>query len=271
MNKITKAAVVSAALALLAQGAYAQQVNSGDLALGFTGNANSPAHDYILDLGSLATLNASPLTITDLSSQLSLTTFNQTFASITGTSVGAVEGVGNGVAGDNVAYGKLRSGSTAEGVQGSETTPTKITSHSTITSAAGQVNGLFTGTPATSGNPNTFAAESVQGTAGTIASDVSASIINTIGSSGILALDIFGEVRQSGSGQNSTGFVYEGQLDLNLSAYNSSSTGTAAAGTLEYIPAGFTPTSAVPEPTTYGVLAGAGLLVLGLRRQFARA
>ena len=53
-----------------------------------------------------------------------------------------------------------------------------------------------------------------------------------------------------------TGWAYQGNFTLDLSGANPSLIWDAA--------------SAVPEPATYGLCAGAGLLVLSLRNQFRR-
>jgi len=93
MNKIAKAAVVIAGLALVSQ--VAQAANN-DIVLGFTGNG--AANDYILNLGSATSVvGVGTTTVHDLSSDFSLSTFNTTFSSINGTLMGA----GGGLSGRN--------------------------------------------------------------------------------------------------------------------------------------------------------------------------
>jgi len=261
MKNPTKAAILSAAVALVGQGAYAQTITKGDLALGFTGNAINPAQDYIIDLGLLSSFSTTA--ITHLGSDITMSTFNSVFNSVNGTSVGALEGSksGGGLTGDTFAATLTRTGSNAQNVQGTENggvVPTTIGSRTTLSAAANLVTSTPTGTSPASG-ANSFATQSQSGTAGTIANDAgstfatSAGFLSTI-SGGMAVMDLFQDTR--GSAANSA-YVYLGQLDLDLSG---------ASPVLDFIPSGFV-ASAVPEPGTYGVIAGAGLLALCFRRQ----
>ncbi len=78
-------------------------------------------------------------------------------------------------------------------------------------------------------------------------------------SSGDVILDIF-QNSVSGTVAHPTvdGWTFDGSLVINL-------TGTPS---IQWDPAG---SGAVPEPAAYGMLAGAGLLVVALRRQFRGA
>jgi hypothetical protein len=78
--------------------------------------------------------------------------------------------------------------------------------------------------------------------------------LRAIGSSDILTEDLW----TSTLGTSGTpAFTYDGYLTINLSG----------AGDISYTS---DVVSAVPEPATYGLLSGAGMLLLGLRRQFCR-
>src|SRR5262249_44719333 len=68
-------------------------------------------------------------------------------------------------------------------------------------------------------------------------------------SGGVFSLDLFRATQANGV------FSFYGTLSLNLS-------GTSFGITYD-------PVSAVPEPSTYGLLAGAGLLVVALRRKLS--
>jgi len=153
-----------------------------------------------------------------------------------------------------------RTGSNAQNVQGTENggvVPTTIGSRTTLSAAANLVTSTPTGSPLAS-DPNSLATQSQSGTAGTIANDAGATfstlnMLTTIFAS-TAQLDLFQDTRGSAANGN---YVYLGQLDLDLSG---------ASPVLDFIPSGFV-ASAVPEPGTYGVIAGAGLLALCFRRQ----
>ena len=254
MNKFTKAAVVSAALALLAQGAYAQ-----DLIVGFTGNnATTPANDLILDTGlTLASLSSSS-SITLLGTSLGSTaTFNANFTSANSTTFGAVSGNDLGGQGSYIAIGQTRTGANALGVKGTESTPSAVVSRTTLEAAADGVAGLTLGVSVSSGG-NSFASQNQPLTAGTVANEDGIHAFTTTISGTTAQLDIFQETEGVSANGN---YIYEGQLDLDLSK---SSGGNYSGAALEFIPAGYV--APVPEPGTFALLGMGGFFGLLFRR-----
>ena len=72
-------------------------------------------------------------------------------------------------------------------------------------------------------------------------------------------LDLYHDNDSGTAGRN---YLYQGYFNLDI--------GTAS-GNLSSADLTYDPAVPVPEPASYGLLAGAGLLVLGLRRQFTSA
>src|SRR5579863_10096057 len=97
MKNLTKAAVVLAAVALVSQAA---QANPGDLIFGITSSSAGVTSDYIIDLGSLATLNSNPLMITQLGGLINL---GSTFPGGSALNAGAAFGLSSGGIGDALA------------------------------------------------------------------------------------------------------------------------------------------------------------------------
>lgn len=245
MNKFTKMAIVAAGAALVAQGARAS-FTVNDLYLGFT--QSSASSDLIIDLGQGSSLSGSSSSV-DLSSDLGgLSTFNSLFNNTaTGVSM-AVVGADNKFGQVDVYTTLLRSSGAGDPtVPGSSSAGLSTAGLST---AASKVSGLASGgLPAAgssiSDNNKTYSS-AIEGTANSFTASVGVNPGNAIDSSGTLMEDLY-----KGT---STGYTYEGYLTFNYG--NDSLT--------------FTPATAVPEPATYGLFAGAGLLVLSLRRQFRR-
>ncbi len=255
MNTLTKMAVVSAAAVLVAQGARAQIAN-GDLVLGFTGTG-ATTQDYVIDLGSLTSFNSQSSTIQHLGGLVNLGSFAVPNPVIGSMNVGVLFGSGNGVTGDYVGYGILRSGNNAAGTVGTEAAPATPSGGSFVTLAANAGNGTTLGTPANTtalsftGNANPL-------TTGGVAQNLNAQdVLNPMAGTSI-ALDLFESTRLAPSGRSTpaSAFTYEGTLNIDLSGANA---------VVDFTPAGFA--SAVPEPSTYGLIGGAGLLFMALRRQ----
>ncbi len=251
MKKFTSAVILTAAVALANQAAQAQ-VNSGDLVIGFT--SASAATDYVVDLGSLSSFSTT--SITQLGSLISQNQINTTFGGINGVNVGAIAGNPSQAGpGDFAATTLLRLGGNAVGVQGTESAPATPGGNG-VTGAGTDAISLSLGTPSPA-NAFSFSTQANPLTAGGFANNLATSPLSTVSGSTI-SEDIFESTRLPVSGRSTpaTPFAYLGQLDLDLSGSSPS---------LEFVPAGF---SAVPEPGTYGLLAGTGLLALALRRQF---
>lgn len=265
MNKIVKSLALSAGVALVSQAAQAQFVN-GDLVLGFT--AANAANDYIIELGNFQTVvGVGGSSVVDLSSHFSASSFNSDFS-------GGLNGVDMGVVGGNNAFNPssifetaLRSslgtpalpGSAqpaslphAAGKNGLSEIPTMVNG---LGMAAGQSLSTPRGGTGT-GNYSWF--NYVPSATPPTQSYFTQTGYNpdSTASGNVIREDLWGTPATTSSGAYN--FTYEGFFTLDLSGASPSLT--------------FTPASlaAVPEPASYGLIAGAGLLVVSLRRQFQR-
>ncbi|HWV99973.1 MAG TPA: PEP-CTERM sorting domain-containing protein [Candidatus Acidoferrum sp.] len=250
MNKLTKSALLAAGVALVTQAAQAYTAN--DMLLGF--NSTAP-NEYVIDLGNVRTAFGSS-SVLNLSSDFNLTTFNSTFA-------GGPNGVNMGAAGaasgltPSIYLTQLRSGGAGNPAVAGSTTPASVSS-SIVGQGAGDVSAVAnapynltaggqSATGPTSGSTSFFTKIAPTSSSGSWLGQSSINVLGQIASS-VVYEDVYAK-------SGSAAWVYEGVLALDL-------TGTPSLT--------FTPnTVAVPEPTTYGLLAGAGLLVLSLRRQFS--
>jgi hypothetical protein len=256
MKRLTKSIVLFAALAMASQVARAQNPNSGDLVLGFTSTATADVNDYIVDLGSLSTLVANG--VTDLSSFVNLSTLNSTISSVSARSVGAIYGAPLGVTGDTAALTVLRTGNNASGSQGTESAPGTPGSGNLVSSAGNQMTSILLGTPVkTSGNSMTFAGG--VNNANSFSQDLGTSCLASFTTSTI-SLDLFETTRLAPSGRNTPAspFSYVGTLNIDVTGPNA---------VVDFVAAG----TSVPEPASFGLLAGAGLLIVSLRRKLSRA
>jgi len=242
MNKLAKLAVVIAGLALVSQVANAA---NNDLILGFNGNGS--ANDYVINLGNATSLFSSS-SVVDLSSDFNMTTFNSTFSSVNGTKMGA----GGGTSSLNPVFffTQLR-GAAGDPSTALSLTPPSITT-TTASGAASQFNGISpfpaagTGQLMTSANAGSFTSQMT-----TLFNNTGLNPSFAIGS-GVIYEDLWQATKTTGT---STTWKYEGYLTFDTTGANALLT--------------FTPT-AVPEPSTYGLFGGAGVLALAVRRQFRR-
>jgi hypothetical protein len=251
MNKLNKIALVAAGVALVAQGARAS-FTVNDLYLGFTqGSASS---DLIIDLGQASSLFGSS-SVVNLSADLGgLTTFNSIFNS-------TANGVSMAVVGGNNTFGQFGVFATQvrAGGAGDATVPGSSISagHSSsqMSGGAATITGLASGGLPTAGNSVSDSSKSYSSgidlttSATSFVGKTGVNPAGAIGVSGLIYEDLY-------AATTATAYAYKGYFTFD---YNNDS--------LTFTPAAL---AAVPEPATYGVFAGAGLLVLSLRRQFAR-
>lgn len=253
MKNLYRVALLAALGLATASVANAQTAPAaGDLLLGFNDAAgpSSAQNDYVIDLGSetLFTTTAS------LSFGINPSTFNTAFgsdsdelggnggnASLSDVAVGAVGGNANGAS--KLFFQTLGIGS---GV-GSSSIGTAI-------GFAGPLYGEYSSATANGWSQLVAVSPTAPGanTSGSVtsASENPSSFLT----SGIVTESLW-EATLSGSGRNVTFTTADvGNLTINLNTDTVSFTGAAA----------------VPEPTTYGLLAGFGLLLVSVRRQIVR-
>lgn len=255
MNNIAKISVLAIGAAMVTQALQAQSISDGDLVLGL--NSGSVSSDYVIDLGQVpATAN------TQIGGGISASTFNTTFGSAAvniGVVGGDVDGVIDPTGGETTWVSSLRTGSSvySYGTAGTESKPSGALTASAVDGAASYAEQVSLGVTATSlGNRtawNQVIAQSptqVGANAGSNFANAAANPLTGLTSS--LALDIWSVTDDNGANT----WSYDGDLLVNIN-------GTSASVVWD-------PVSAVPEPATYGLFAGGGLLALALRRQFAR-
>jgi hypothetical protein len=245
MKNITKAAILSAAVALVCQGAYAA---TDDLILGFTGNSANT--DTTFNLGSLSTTSISTGTLGALSGSpfTSSGVFGDTAQN------GASQGTGIDVSVARTAANGPSAGSTA---------PAVFTGATTLAAANSDVRAIIIGSGTASFTGNSYSANTVAANPGVqndsvFSDDHSVSSLVANGTT----MDIYQLTIGASQGAHPVPDVvkYIGELEL----FN-----TGGVESYVFDPSGVS--AAVPEPATYGALAGAGLLALSLRRQFRRS
>lgn len=223
-------------------------INNNDLVLGFTSQASGVSQDYILDLGQIPTTQNTQL------GGISLSTFNTIFGSALGNGAVNVD-----IVGGNPSAGSLSViESTLDNGSGTPNAPGNSPSTTFIADAADSIGAITLGavaqTSLNSFSVNIASSPTATGTgANSFSGYLGGSTMATIGSSETITLDLFQDTQVGRSG--TTGFTYEGDIALDLSGSTLSAV---------YDPV------AVPEPSTYGLLAGAGLLAVAFRRQLVR-
>lgn len=251
MNNFSKVAVVTAALALIAQGAKAS-VNE-DLVLGFSDP--SASLDYVIDLGQPTVVGVNSGSTVNLSGDISASTFNTDFGTaVNSVSAGVVGGSTSTTTG--VVYMTTTRSGAPDNTAGSGSLNPLQTSQAAgfnmSASTAKNIGNHAEGVGAAVGSPvnpsNTDPASWTQNVVNYAGQQSSFSPQTGLSSSGAVYEDLW-----SAPNNNDSSWKYLGYFTFNFSSEgNPDVTFTAVA---------------VPEPATYGFLAGAGLLVVALRRQ----
>lgn len=271
MKKLTKVAMLMASAALAAQGVYAGSAN--DLVLGINNNDQGGANDYIIDLGSLTTLSATANTPINLCVSVA-TLISDLGTGPAGWDLGVVGGKTGGLSavGNDVYSSTTRIGGGSPAVAGTESAANNV-SVSAVVNAGGVgstigKNGTLGSVPSSQTTPTSFTAgvakdsTSVGTSPGNFFADLggtanpNADPLQVMGAAKMIILDLWKNTVTSSSA--TSGWVYQGDLLIDLS-------GQQATAVFDQVPV-----TAVPESSTYGVLAGAGLLALCLSRQLRR-
>jgi hypothetical protein len=273
-NHLYRSALVAALGLAGATAAHAQTVpNTGDLVIGFTSTAAGVTQDYFVDIGQFSALTSPN---DNLSSLLSFSTLQSVFGSALTSGNVNVGVIGadsvNGLLWDT---SKRNSGPfTPDYTVANSTAPGTPTSGQ-LSAAQSTAGGLNVGPSggsvgyAKSNNdswssliaqkPGAKSDSTAYGTLGinSFAAQVSnpMATVAADGSGGFTVnLDLYGD--NNNNGTTGRKFLYDGYFSMD---YNTTSDSLSLV---------FDPAAAVPEPGTYGLLAGAGLLLVALRRQF---
>jgi hypothetical protein len=277
MKNSYKAALL-AALGLIS--AVSAQAANNDLILGITtGSGSAGVNDLVVDLGQLSSFTAGEsFNLGYTTAQLTAaTTSGGLGGSIAAWSAGIIGGQngqtsgGHANVGNDVFTTTLDTGTPSNTAVGTPAYNNGASSLVNISVAniggAGGVAAGFAGN-GTQGIVSAGASTSFSGniavdpnTAGTLNPNFTGKVgltdnpLATIGSSDIITMDLWQDT-VIGTGTTSTGMKYDGFFTLNLSG---------ATPTLTY-----DEVSAVPEPSTYGMIAGAGLLLVSFRNKLVR-
>lgn len=251
MNNFSKIAVVTAALALVAQGAKAGVAN--DLILGLSDTAAT--QDYVIDLGQESTF-AGTTSVVNLSGDVVTSTFNTDFSSTLSSVTAGVVGGSSSSTGNNYITTVRSSAGVASSANGALTPPqTSAAAGFTMSHQAAESIGSTAESITLGSDPNN-ATGSGSWTVGEIgAAETQASFNPNTAISGTVYEDLW-----STKNGNDTTSTYLGYFTFNFSGANPSVTWTSAA----------VPSVSTPEPAAYGCFAGAGLLLVALRRQLGQ-
>jgi hypothetical protein len=243
MNKFIKTTMLATAGAALVT--QVAQAANNDLILGFTQAGGTT--DYIIDLGQATAVGVNGTSVIDISGYINQSTFTSAFGAGNNVSASVVGGKNGSTATLYVTATRSGAGNNA---MPNSTTPNPGLDATSLSTMGAQANSLGitytagTGTTIGNGAANSFTVGILNNYASEGSIDPRTALTGTIFE------DLWFNHVTAGTAQ---GWVYEGYFTINE--------GTP---TLTFTPAGFVP---VPEPATYGVLAGAGLLALCLRRQ----
>jgi len=241
MKNLYKAALLAALGITAVSSAQAQML------LGFNDAAGptSAQNDYVINLGSLSQFTTTASL--NLSSDFSASTFNTAF----GSDLNALNEVTAGVVGGNSSPRQLFE--TSVGIPRSNVSSSQM--NSALSEAQTPVAGEYVSTSSTGWTVNVAASATANGTIVTGA-DVGDEAVNPMGtlSGGVLTEQLW-ENTKNGALTAPNGWVDIGTININPTTDSVTFPGANV--------------SAVPEPSTYGLLAGAGLLVVALRRNFS--
>jgi hypothetical protein len=263
MKILNRAALLVGGAILASQSTFAQSTFvQNDLYLGFQNLNGGGTADYIINLGPASSIvgQSAPA---NLSSYFSLSLFNN--SSLQGTSshiLGGVIGAATSAynSGTAVVYGTaLRTGNIGNPALAGSSAPAGLTKQSVDNSTESALSQLIAPSAGAGLLDNSKSWEAyVEPTlsAGSFYGNAGFNPDSAVSTSSVLYEDLW-ETSDSGDPRGSSGqpYIYTGYFTLDLTSGNPSLT--------------FTP-AAVPEPSTLGLLGGAGLLLLALRHRLNR-
>ena len=253
MKKLTTAAALVGGALLASQSAFASVI-ANDLYLGFQNQNGGGSADYIINLGAASGI-VGQSSVVDLSSSFSSSLFND--PTLQGTSSQIMGGVVGGSNAGNPSYiflTQLRTSNIGTpALAGSSVT--KLMTRAQDNSAYANLTPLNTPSAGTGFLDTGKSWESDVEPANTASTFIGATGLNPdslLSTSSVLYEDLWETSRSSISG--SSPYTYLGYFTLDLTGGSPvlSFTGSLVS---------------VPEPVTYGMFAGGGLLLLALRRQ----
>jgi hypothetical protein len=249
-NQLYKAALLAAlglASATAAQAQVGPALGAGQVGLGFNDLAGpgSANNDYVINLGSFTLFTTTSIVNASINPTTFNTAFNTDPSALNNVAVGAVEGVGS--VGGNI---MLTAG----------TMPT-VTTFAPIATGISDIAAVNTGEYSSSaGTPTApFSKQVATSPISSVAGSVGALVANPLSylSGGTASLTLW-EATISGTSRTP---IVSSWSELGTISVNAN----AGVDTIS-----FTGVNATPEPTTYSLLGGAGLLFFGLRRPFRK-
>jgi hypothetical protein len=254
MKKLVMAATLVGGALMASQSAFGQFV-ANDLYMGFQ-NQPSGSSDYIINLGAASGI-VGQTSVVDLSSDFSLSDFDSVLGSSSSMFGGVVGGQQGSTA--DVYLTQLRSGGAGTpSVAGSivSATMSRAADDSAV-STLGQLNltGLGAGQGTLDASKSWEAYVEPANTASTFFGNTGLNPDSSVSPSTVLYEDLWFTTKSTLSG--SAAYTYEGYFTLDLTGSSPDLTFTGAN------------VSAVPEPTVFSLLGGAGLLLLSFRRQLS--
>lgn len=260
MKKLTTAAILVGGAIVATQSAFGETYSStpNDLLMGFQNAAGNGTEDYIINLGATTgfTVNSS----VNLSSDFSVSDFDAVLGSSSSVQGGIIGAATTSVGGNNSSTADLYATQLRVGGAGSSAATPGSSAPAALTrtqdeSSYSAISGTLASTTVGNGILDTgksWEAEIDPGGTGTTWHSVNG--INpdsTVTTSSVLYEDLWYTTSSSISG--SKAFNYLGYFTLNVANDTLTFTGADVVST--------------PESATFGLLAGVGALLLGLRRQ----
>jgi hypothetical protein len=265
MKKHLYKAALLAALGLAAAPSAMAASANGDVVAGMNDILGGTGNDYVIDMGSYTQFTTSSSVTASIDSSLFTAAFGGDVNALNNVAAGVVAGGGNPV--------------TTQYLFGTEggavkTTITAVSFLNAWNSAFGPLTGEYTAAGSATNPTWDYEVATGQGsthrdTSGTGVSSkaYTSATPESLLSSGIVAESLWVDSDTAGvvSGWSQLGSIYFNATGSAVTENVNGTPTTIAADSVDFFGTNFT--AAVPEPSTYGIFAGVGVLILGLRRQ----